>query len=353
MIEAAFRERFGRAPAAFGQAPGRVNLIGEHIDYNGGLVLPTAIDRKIQIAFAPNDDGVFRIASSRFEGVETRAPSDGPKRHWADYAAGALAAAKEQGWLKGGADIFTESDVPDGAGLSTSAALITAIFRAAAAACGQTLDPVAAAHIAQRVEIDFIGMPCGIMDQMAVGLATPGEALALDTRDASYDLITIPEGWRFEIIHSGVRRELSDGRYAERFKESERARQALGAEYLCHLTEDQTARIETLDSPLAKRVRHVVSEHRRATDAAEAMLKKDFAAFGRFMNESHASYSQDFAASTPQVDALVADAVALGAIGARLTGGGFGGCTVSLMREGEQDHWAEQLLARHPNASRV
>lgn len=349
----AFHETFGRSPAITGTAPGRVNLIGEHTDYNGGAVLPAALEQRIEIALAPRDTATTRIASSRFGDVIERPVGDPKRGNWTDYAMGALFKAEQLGWLSGGVDLQIESKIPDGAGVSSSAALITAILRAVASLASIDISPVALAKHARAVENDYIGMPCGIMDQMAVGLCEHGKALALDTSDLSYQVLDIPADWRFVVIHSGIRRELADGRYKQRFEECHAARMALRTEHLCKLTPDQRAAVGNLPENLQKRARHVVSEHERTRAAGAAMRDSDFERFGQLMNDSHHSYARDFEASTPGIDALVEEAVAQGAVGARLTGGGFGGCIVALVRSDQADAWCKSLLSRHPKAWRV
>lgn len=348
-----FTTCFGSRPAVLANAPGRVNLIGEHIDYNGGTVLPMAIAQGVQVALGANDTGIFRIASANFDGIADRPMDDPAKGHWSDYATGALAKAAEFGWVRGGIDLAIQSDVPDGAGLSSSAALLTAVLRAGAEFADVEGDPVEIARAARAIENSYIGVPCGIMDQMAVGLATTREALSLNTAEESYSLVPVPANWTFAIIHSGVHRELSDGRYKVRFTECADAAAALGAKYLCQLSPDLIANINTLPKHLAARARHAITEQARTLSAIEAMQAGDAERFGALMNASHTSYAQDFAASTPKIDALVDDARSLGAKGSRLTGGGFGGSTVHLLVETDVDAWTEALLARHPNAWRV
>ena len=348
-----FLQLFGEAPEAIAQAPGRINLIGEHIDYNGGTVLPAAIERCVNVALGDNTLGRHRIQSAKFDSAIERPINDAPNGHWSDYAVGGLAKAEEFGWISGGVNLAIESDVPDGAGLSSSAALLTAILRAAAKFAGVAADPVEIARAAQAVENDYIGVPCGIMDQMAVGLATTRQALALNTAEETFHLVPMPEDWEFVIIHSGVHRALSDGRYKTRFEECAEAARALGGQYLCELDADQVRRIETLPPNLAGRARHAHSEQARTLEAIEAMKAGDAARFGELMNESHMSYAEDFEASTPEIDSLVKDARALGALGSRLTGGGFGGCTVHLLVETDVETWTKNLLQKHASAWRV
>lgn len=348
-----FTEAFGTPPTIAASAPGRVNLIGEHTDYNGGAVLPAALQRRIQIALARNDNPVVIIKSTRFDQKIERPLGDPKRGDWTDYAMGALWKASELGWLTGGVNLHIESDIPDGAGVSSSAALITAILRAASIVGQVATTAVEIAKHARAVENDYIGMPCGIMDQMAVGLADHGKALALDTGDLSYEVIDIPETWGIAVIHSGVRRELADGRYKARFEECQKAAEALKTDKLCLLDQAQALAMADLPDPLRKRARHVMTEHRRTVEATAAMKIGDLTTFAALMNESHRSYSQDFEASTPVIDDLVNDALNIGAKGARLTGGGFGGCIVALIEKPKLDSWLAELLDRHEDAWQV
>lgn len=352
-ISAAFETSFGHPPHVTASAPGRVNLIGEHTDYNGGAVLPAAIQRRVHVGISQRPKPSILVQSGRFPERIERPVGDPKRGDWTDYAIGALWKANQLGWLSGGINLQIESDVPDGAGVSSSAALITAILRAAAEIGDAATTPVEIAKHARAVENDYIGMPCGIMDQMAVGLADHGKALALNTLDLSYEVIAIPSGWGIATVHSGVRRELADGRYKARFEECRAAADKLATKTLCRLTTDQEAAMEHLPDPLRKRARHVTSEHQRTVAAISAMKTGDLQAFAVLMNESHTSYSVDFEASTPEIDALIEDARRLGAKGVRLTGGGFGGCIVALIEAHALEDWLADLLARHPNAWRV
>lgn len=342
-----FKAIYARTPTGSAAVPGRVNLIGEHIDYNGGTVLPTTLDKTVSVAIAPNDSASHRMRSEGYEGETVRPVNTPANGDWSDGTMGALSKAAELGWIRGGFDVLVSGNIPGGAGVSSSAALITAVLRAARAHARAQMDEKTLALKAREVENDYIGVPCGIMDQMAVGLAGIGEALALNTVTLETDVIAIPADWRFVTIHSGVSRKLTDGRYEARFMECGDAAKALGAEHLCHA---DLADAIALPNPLDARARHVITEHQRTLAAISALKAADAAEFGRLMNESHASYSGDFAASTPEIDALTQDAVALGALGSRLTGGGFGGCTVSLVMADKADKWLEALLAGHPKA---
>ena len=347
-LDQSFAARFGAPPAASAQIPGRVNLLGEHTDYNGGRVLPTGLPQGVSVSLARNGTGEDRIHAARYDETITRSIADSANGHWSDYALGALSLARTNGWIEGGCDLLITSNLKEGSGLSSSAALITAVLKASASAARATPDPITLAKAARAVENDFIGMPCGIMDQMAVALAGPGTALHLDTTTLAYDRIDIPPGWRFAVIHSGVTRKLSDGRYGDRFEECARAAEALGVPALCTMSDADLAHAQTLPAPLAARVRHVVSDHNRANQGAEALRAGDLAGFGALMSESHRSYAQDFDASVPEIDALVSDTLHLGALGARLTGGGFGGCIVALLATDMPTDWFTRLKSAHP-----
>lgn len=346
-IGAKFLSLYGKPAAGIGTAPGRVNLIGEHIDYNGGTVLPTVLDKSIHVAIAPNGTGNHRIRSESYE-LESVRPADSlAQDHWSDAAVGAMAKAAELGWLEGGFDIYISSNIPAGAGVSSSAALMTAILRAAKLYAGAELSAISIALKARETENDYIGVPCGIMDQMAVGLASFGEVLALNTHSLDTEIISIPPDWRFITMHSGITRKLTDGRYEERFKECAHAAKALSLNQLCRA---DLADLTPLPAPLKARARHVVTEQMRTLAAIDAIKAGNAEKFGALMTQSHTSYSNDFAASTPEIDALTRSALALGALGSRLTGGGFGGCIVSLVLAHQAEDWTRDMLAQNPAA---
>ena len=353
MTAGPFEAAFGRPPEAAAAAPGRVNLIGEHIDYTGGTVLPTVIPARVTVALAAGGDAV-RVASASFGETASRAPDEGPRGHWSDYVlAGHQAAARLGLMPPGGAAYHVSSDIPAGAGVSSSAALLVALLRAAAARAGRDEAPETLARWAQVVERDVIGVPSGIMDQMAVAAGRPGHAMALDTRTLAFEQLTLPPGYAFPVVHSGLARKLTDGGYADRRAACEAAARALGLEGLEGLSPEGPAilpRIDALDEPLRRRARHAVTEHARVLAAADALRAGDTPAFGRLMDESHASMRDDFEIVPGPMDAMVAHARTLGALGARLTGGGFGGCFVACVPDAEVDAWAAGLLAAYPDA---
>ncbi|MFN7164929.1 MAG: galactokinase [Hyphomonas sp.] len=330
------------------RVPGRVNLIGEWIDFSGGTVLPMPIRSEIKLTRAPNGTDTDYIQSAEF-GDEARAHVDAPAmRDWTDAIRGALQAARGAGWVSGGQDVTVRSDIPVGQGLSSSAATIVAALKACRP--GAEADDVALAHMARRVENDFMGVPCGIMDQMAVAVGQRGHVLALDTRDCSHELVPLPEDWEIVVIQSGVRRELADGSYKARQQQCQTAMDTLGTANLCQADPAQFA---GLDGVVAKRVRHVWTEGQRSLAAVAALKARDRAAFGTLMQASHASLRDDMEVSVPVIDRMVEDAVALGADGARITGAGFGGCVVALVAPERVNGWWAALQARHPQIARA
>ena len=333
-------------------APGRVNLIGEHTDYNGGFVLPTAIPQHAAVTVTPRD-GRTVTASSRDEGGDAESyalGAEAPGRGWLDYVQGTTAVLAGDGAALGGFDVRIESDVPIGSGLSSSAALLVALLRALREAFGLALDDVQVARLAQRVENAFVGARVGIMDQMAASLADTGAALFLDTRSLAYRLIAyrrvaLPTD-RVEllVVNSGVHHSHATGGYNTRRAECEAACAALGVPLLRDLTPADAraelpaalARIAALPDPLRRRARHVVTENARVLDAVDALEAGDAGRLGALFDASHASMRDDYEVSVAEVDRLVALARAAPAVfGARLTGGGFGGSIVALCRPGE------------------
>ena len=347
---ALFEDTFGTRPAVHGIVPGRVNLIGEHTDYNGGAVLPTALRLGTTVALSPRADGRVRVASHGFDGVAERSMEDTATGHWSDYALGAVREARALGWL-GGADIAVGSDLPAGAGLSSSASLLVNVLKRAREAAGAEVSDTDIAHAARRVETGFIGVPCGIMDQMAVALAAPGRALLLDTHEMETSLIDLPSDPVVVVLHSGVERSLSDGRYKVRAEECAAVKAALGREDICRAPLSAVDAVQ--DPVLQRRLRHCTTEHRRTLLAAEALRTHDWPVLGRLMAASHASMRDDFAITTPEIDALVETCVEQGAVGARMTGGGFGGCIVALVGARGRAAWQARTLARHPRARPV
>ncbi len=332
-------------------APGRVNLIGEHIDYNGGMVLPAALSVGLELILAPRSDDQVLARSTGYDAAQ-RHLSDTACDHWSDPIVGALREARKMGLISGGAEVEITSTIPAGSGLSSSAALIVAILKAARQAGGGEQSDVGLAVAARRVENEFMGVPCGIMDQMAVALATPGKAMALDTKSLGYELVNLPKTHAIAVIHSGVFRKLTEERYAERKEECDEAKAYFKTDDLCLLDPEDVASSSLAEIP-RKRAMHCATEHRRVLSAIKALKSNDIAALGAAMNESHVSMRDDFEMSLPAIDALVANAQRFGATGARLTGGGFGGCIVACVENDAVDRWLDQLFTAHPDAKLI
>jgi len=359
-LAGAFESRFGRPPVAVSEAPGRVNLIGEHVDYNEGHVLPIAIDRSIMVAFAPRPDGQVRLYSLDFDQESAfhveRSEKD-PEAPWSDYVRGVAWALREAGHRIAGLDAALQGDVPVGAGLSSSAALEVAALGAFDAASGLRIDRRDMALLGQRAENDFVGVACGIMDQMAAALARAGHALLIDCRSLEHEDVPLPlEGLRLVVADSGVRRALLDSQYNLRRQECQQAAELLAAVItdrpitaLRDVTPDDLARHGgKLPPNLLKRARHVVEEERRVLGAVEALRRGDLEAFGEMLNASHRSLRDDYEVSCPELDLLVELAQALpGVLGARLTGAGFGGCTVNLVRAEALEAFQEGVMVRY------
>jgi galactokinase len=310
------------------RAPGRVNLIGDHTDYNEGFVLPIAIDLECVVRARPRDDGVVRLRSLDLAGPDVEIAADGSddprgvEPSWGRYAAGVLRVLAERGRPPLGLQGTVTSTVPIGAGLSSSAALEVALALAFCEAASFELPTLELARACQEAELVATGVPCGIMDQLSALAGEEEHALLVDCRSLEIEPVRLPVDLAVVVVHSGVERALATSAYAERRAACEAAARRLGLRALRDATPEQVA-----DDP---RARHVVSENERVLDAATALSAGDLATLGRLLHESHASLRDDFEVSTPELDALVAALEDAGAVGARLTGAGFGGCVVAL-----------------------
>lgn len=334
----AYEEVFGGEPDLVASAPGRVNLIGEHTDYNGGFVLPCAIDRRVAVAVGYGDDGLY---SADFD--ESR-PLDGKDSSWADYPRGVVWALAEAGHKVGSFRAAFAGDVPLGAGLSSSAAIEAATALALDALCGLGLSRRDLAVVCQRAENGYVGVRSGIMDQYASLLCERGTALLVDCRTLEAETVPLDlagAGLSLLVCDTRVERGLADTGYNERREQCERAARSLGVEELRDARDDELQR--RLSGVELRRARHVVSENARVLEAAAALRRRDFERFGSTMYASHASLRDDYEVSTPELDAFVGLAREAGALGARLTGAGFGGCAVALLPSPETDRFASRV----------
>ena len=337
--------RFGAPPEVTAAAPGRVNLLGEHTDYNDGYVLPTAIPQKTRVALGRASRLRFEVYSGDLAtGIQFELGA-APEQQFARYVYGCIELIRAVVDDVPALNIYVESDVPMGVGLSSSAALEVATLRALRQLLDVPLDDVAIARMAPRAEIESAGVNCGVLDQMASSLLEPGSMLFLDTRSFERRLLPLPAGAELLVIDSGVQRTLAGSRYNERRAECEAAARALGLRSLRDATDANA--IERLPDPLRRRARHVISENARVEAGIDASAEE----FGRLMSASHASLRDDYEVSIAPLDTLAALMQAEGDVyGAKLTGAGFGGACVGLCRTGTAAACAGRVLRAYATA---
>ena len=351
-----FAARFSFEPSRVAWAPGRVNLIGDHVDYQGGLVFPMAIRLGCACAAGPGAvPGRLRIVSTGFDAVwegdavDALTPGLGVGvGHWASYAAGVVAEISAIAGRAGeGVDLALASSVPIGSGLSSSAAVEVSVATALAGLWGLDLQPLELARLCQRAEHRFAGTPCGLMDQATAVLGREGHAVLLDCRSESADWVRIPVAARWFVVDTRVRHRLADGAYADRRAAAERAAAALGVGSLREIpTGGLPATLRKSDQEAYDAAAHIVSEIGRVEAAAEALRAGDLPAFGALMDASHASLRDRYRVSCDELDAVVRAAGRVpGVLGARMTGGGFGGCAVVLVDGDRAGGFADRLLA--------
>jgi len=338
-----FEQVFGGTLQAVGDAPGRVNLLGEHTDYNDGYVLPIAIPQRTRVALHRSLADRFTVYAANLDRTVTFDWKAPPTDGFATYVFGCLFEARAEGFGVPPLDIHLSSNVPIGVGLASSAALEVATLRALRTLLNvQQLDDVRLAQLAQRAEVMHAGVRCGIMDQMAASLAGTKQALFLDTRTLHRCLVPLPPDSAVLVLDSGIKRSLAGSAFNQRREECEEAARQLGVRALRDISADQLAKLDTLDEPLRSRARHVVTENARVLQAVEC---GDPVEFGALMNASHASLRDDFNVSVPALDRLVALLQAQPEVyGARLTGAGFGGACVALCRPSAVASVATQAL---------
>jgi len=343
-----FRKRFGNGatPLVY-RAPGRVNLIGEHTDYNLGYVLPIALDMACYVAVAPASHTCLRIYSRDMDREFCIAiadlPNAKPTGQWSDYVVGV---ARELSPLEP-CDVYIASDVPVGAGLSSSASLEIA---AAVALLGKRfMEKVEIAKLGQRAESGFVGMPCGIMDQYAAVFGHSGAALKIDCRSLEHEYVALPDNVRIVAVNSLVKHELGTSAYRERVAECQTAVAAIGVESLRDVTLERFEAIKDTIPPVARRrARHIISDTQRVVGFSAAARKNDLREMGRLFVASHRSMQHDYEISCEEIDFLVDTAIELpGVYGARMTGGGFGGCTVNLVEPEALETFQERLAAAY------
>ncbi|MDX3757629.1 galactokinase [Streptomyces mirabilis] len=358
-VREGFEELYGAAPEGVWAAPGRVNLIGEYTDFNEGFVMPLALPHTAVAAVSRRTDGVLRLHSADIEGpvVELHVDELAPLTNasWAAYPAGVVWALREAGHAVTGADVHLASTVPTGAGLSSSAALevVTALALNDLYELGLTGPELA--RLAQRAENDFVGVPCGIMDQTASACCTEGHALHLDCRDLSirqvpFDLAS--QGLELLVVDTRVKHALGDGAYAERREGCEEGARQLGVSHLRDVAyaELDAALARLSDERVRRYVRHVVSDDHRVERVIALLDAGDVRAIGPVLTEGHASLRDDLRISCEELDLVVATANAAGALGARMTGGGFGGSAIVLVESADVDTVTKAVTEAFGNA---
>lgn len=351
----AFGERFGAPPPLLVRAPGRVNLIGEHTDYNDGWVLPMAIDRALWIALRPRSDQRVVLQSLDF-GEEREFDLDDLQYRsggWIDYVQGIAWALRDAGHPLRGWEGVAAGNVPMGAGLSSSAALELATLRAFAAVADIPWDPRAMARVGQHAEIARVGVNTGIMDQMISATGEEGHALLIDCRTLDTESLSMPPGTRVVVMDTGSRRGLIDSAYNERRAQCEAAAAQLGAAALRDVrVAELERRADELEPVIRRRARHVVTENERTLQAAEALRRGDASRMGALMNASHASLRDHFEVSSEELDLMVELAQGQpGCYGARMTGAGFGGCAVALVEAAAAEPFAREVERRYRERS--
>jgi galactokinase len=356
-----FQHRYSAEPIVI-SAPGRVNLIGEHTDYNDGFVMPFAIDRQTLVGISARPDDHINVhtltldKTAEFE-LDSLSATTG-RKNWTKYIAGMAAVLKRSGSQISGANMLIDSDIPFGAGLSSSAALEIATGFAFLELIGQQIDPRELAKAGQKVEHEFVGVRSGIMDQLASAMSHEDHALLLDCRSLDIDFVPLELGTAMlAAVDTNVKHSLASSKYNERRSECERgvellSKQIPGISALRDVSSEQLREYENLlPEPIKRRCRHVITENERTLEAAKALRRRDLDEVGRLMDLSHASLRDDYEVSCAELDLLAGTADEIdGVYGSRMTGGGFGGCTISLLENSAFENFEEQTTARYKKA---
>lgn len=355
----AFREHIGGEPETIIRAPGRVNLIGEHTDYNDGFVLPVAIDRDIMVASRPRDDGLVRIYSLDFGAMVEFSIDDiqyDPENKWSNYPRGVALSLQEAGYNLKGLEAAITGNIPLGAGLSSSAAMEVAMAMTFEKISGLEIEPVEMALLCQKAENQFVGVNCGIMDQFISLMGRKDHALLLDCRDLGFELVPLKlEGVKIAVCNTGVERGLVDSKYNERRSECERGTELLekllpGIMALRDVEISDFHKYKNrLPEIVEKRCEYIIEENIRVLESVQAFEEGDLVGFGILMNESHIGLRDEYEVSCPELDAMVTIAWGTeGVIGSRMTGAGFGGCTVTLVMDDAMDELAARINREYP-----
>lgn len=355
VLEQRFEEVYGRKAEHLYFAPGRVNLIGEHIDYNGGRVFPCALSFGTYLLMARREDRKTGFASMNqaFRGEFDERVFENKPAEWVKYPLGVLKEFADRGFDPWGFDVLYFGDIPNGAGLSSSASIEVVTAFMLNDMLNTRLDVVELVKMSQRAENVFVGMNCGIMDQFAVGMGRSGHAIALDCGTLEYDLIPLNiNGYKLVIANSNKNHDLVTSEYNVRRSQCEQALAAINREidvkHLCDLSVAGFEDVKHLiaDDTVCRRARHAVTENARVNEAINVLQKGDLVRFGQLMNESHRSLKEDYEVTGTEMDTLAEEGQKLpGVLGSRITGGGFGGCTVSLVAEDDVSGFVEKLAA--------
>ncbi len=361
-ITAQFIKKFKTQPKLF-RAPGRVNLIGEHTDYNDGFVMPAAIEFATIIAAAPREDRRLVISASGFGEAEfdlSQPQNRIAEHHWSDYIVGTAVTLEKAGYHLKGANLLVESDVPSGAGLSSSAAVEVATALALTELSNLSPSKIELIKICQRAENEFVGMRCGIMDQFISTLGKASHALMIDCRSLDFTAVPLPGEVRLVICNSMVKHQHAGGEYNQRRIECEAgvkhfAKFKSGISALRDVSLAEFSQYKNgLPDVIARRCHHIISENERVRLATSALTENDVAAFGKLMNQSHVSMRDDYEISCREIDTLVEIAQATeGVYGARMTGGGFGGCTINLVKADFVEEFSGTLLEEYKNRTGI
>jgi len=349
----AFQARFGsdHAPRVY-RAPGRVNLIGEHTDYNLGFVLPVALELACYVAVAPRADSRICVYSANVDEERCWPLSEllglQPSRHWSDYVVGVVQQLHHAGVEIRPCNLYIDSEVPAGGGLSSSAAL--EVSTALALLDGREMDKIELARLCRAAEVEFVGMPCGIMDQYISIFAQEQAALKIDCRSLEFEVVRLPARARFIAVNTMVKHELGSSAYRDRVQECQEAVRRIQQHHPeVHSLRDATLEhLELLEGIPLKRARHVITENERVERFIRAAARADLVEMGRLFVDSHRSLQYDYEVSCPELDFLVDTAISIpGVYGARMTGGGFGGCTVNLLSPEATERFREEIHRRY------
>lgn len=352
-----FQQQFNAEPQYIVQAPGRVNLIGDHTDYNEGFVLPIAINRYIWLAFSPRQDDLVRIYSMDFNEVKEFSVTDlhQEANNWIEYAKGVAKFMQDEFGSLRGFDGVLHGNISRGAGLSSSAALELTIARALAEVADIPWEPITMAKLCQQAENQWVGMNCGIMDQMIIAIAEANKALLLDCQSLAPKQVALPQNASIVIMDTNTRRGLVGSAYNERRSQCEEAARILNVAILRDVTADIWGNSQKmLFGKCLQRARHVITENQKVLDTVTAMQHNDLGKIGELMNASHVSLRDDFEVSTPNVNAMVTAAQnAVGCFGARMTGGGFGGCAVALVKAMYANDFVDQVTEQYEHETNL